>query len=103
MSKSCHINHLSAFTTKLKNVERIHNSEKFYRYSSETSSYLHRLSNIRPLLQLLIITSIVIEKVLQSHKLDISSCLYDHEQSRICYKHSNHLQTTKTNSMKQTY
>jgi hypothetical protein len=28
----------------------------------------------------------------------LDSCLFDHEQPRDYYKHSNHLQTTKTNN-----
>ncbi|CAF0874506.1 unnamed protein product [Adineta ricciae] len=60
-----HINHLSALTTKLKNVEHIHNSEKFDRYSSETSSYLHRLASLSLYAHILLSNSVPINNILK--------------------------------------
>jgi hypothetical protein len=39
-----------------------------------------------------------VEKTYKIKHRSLYSCLFDHEQSRGYYKHSNHLQTTKTNN-----
>ena len=58
--------HLSALTTKLKNVERIHNSEKSDRYSSETSSYLHRLPSLSIYAYILLSNNVPINTILKT-------------------------------------